>query len=220
MNGEECNKYLLPCRNVVSQRSGLAYLLTLILTTKWDLMDALKAIQTRNSAARLTGAVEPEDLEKILKAGLRAPDHALLRPWRILVIRGEALNRLGSLFARAKLAADPSLSPEALMKVKKKPLRAPLILVVAARIVDHPKVPEVEQVLSAGAMAQNLMLAAHSLGYGSMWRTGAMTYDQVVADGLGLATNEKNLGFLYVGKTEGKQKNLPEHDLKQFVTHW
>ena len=183
-------------------------------------MDALKAIQTRNSAARLTGAVEPEDLEKILKAGLRAPDHALLRPWRILVIRGEALNRLGSLFAQAKLAADPSLSSEALIKVKKKPLRAPLILVVAARIVDHPKVPEVEQVLSAGAMAQNLMLAAHSLGYGSMWRTGAMTYDQVVADGLGLATNEKNLGFLYVGKTEGKQKNLPEHDLKQFVTHW
>jgi nitroreductase len=92
--------------------------------------------------------------------------------------------------------------------------------VVAARLVEHPKVPEIEQILSAGAMAQNLMLAAHALGYGSMWRTGSMTYDQVVAKGLGLVPNEKMIGFLYVGEIEGNQKRLPEHDPEQFVTRW
>jgi nitroreductase len=183
-------------------------------------LDALEVIQTRNSAARLSGAVDPGHLEQILKAGFRAPDHALLRPWRILVIEGEARDRLGVLFAQTKLIHDPSLSSEALAKVKNKPLRAPLILVVAARLVEHPKVPEVEQILSAGAMAQNLMLAAHALGYGSMWRTGSMTYDPLVAQGLGLEPSEKMIGFLYVGKIEGNQKALPEHDPEHFVTRW
>ena len=183
-------------------------------------MDALQAIQTRNSAARLAGAVEQTDLEQILKAGFRAPDHGLLRPWRILVIEGESRDRLGALFAKAKLTHDPSLTTNALTKVKNKPLRAPLILVVAARLVEHPKVPEVEQILSAGAMAQNLMLAAHALGYGSMWRTGSMTYDRIVAEGLGLELNEKMIGFLYVGQIEGNQKALPEHDAAHFVTRW
>ena len=105
-------------------------------------------------------------------------------------------------------------------KLKKKPLRAPLILVVAARLVEHPNVPEVEQILSAGAMAQNLMLAAHALGYGSMWRTGSMAYDQIVAQGLGLESNEKMIGFLYVGQIKGNQKALPEHDPEHFVTRW
>ncbi len=183
-------------------------------------MDALEAIQTRNSAARLTGSVEPGHLEQILKAGFRAPDHALLRPWRILVIEGEARERLGALFAQAKLTHDPHLATEMLAKLKSKPLRAPLVLVVAARITEHPKVPEIEQILSAGAMAQNLMLAAHALGYGSMWRTGSMTYDQIVAEGLGLEPNEKMIGFLYIGEVEGNQKALPEHDPEQFVTRW
>lgn len=183
-------------------------------------MDALEAIQTRNSAPRLKGAVEPGHLEQILKAGFRAPDHALLRPWRILVIEGDARDRLGRLFAQAKLTHDPHLSTDALTKLKNKPLRAPVVLVVAARLTEHAKVPEIEQLLSAGAMAQNLMLAAHALGYGSMWRTGSMTYDQIVADGLGLAPNEKMIGFLYLGEIDGKQKKLPEHNPEQFVTRW
>ena len=78
--------------------------------------------------------------------------------------------------------------------------------------------PEIEQILSAGAMAQNLMLAAHALGYGSMWRTGSMTYDRVVAKGLGLEPNEKMIGFLYMGEIQGNKKALPEHEPEQFVT--
>ncbi len=136
------------------------------------------------------------------------------------MIEGAARDRLGALFAQAKLTVDPSLTTDALAKLKRKPLRAPLVLVVAARLTEHPKVPEIEQVLSAGAMAQNLMLAAHALGYGSMWRTGSMAYDQIVAEGLGLQPNEKMIGFLYIGEVEGNQKVLPEHDPEHFVTRW
>jgi len=168
----------------------------------------------------LTGSVDVEVLEKIIHAGLRAPDHALLRPWRILVVEGEARARLGELFARAKLALEPDQPTAALEKIKKKPFRAPLILVVVARLVSHPKVPEIEQLLSAGAVAQNMMLAAHACGLGAMWRTGAMAYDQVVHQGLGLAENEKIVGFVYVGEIDGKLKGLPDMDLRDFVTRW
>ena len=136
------------------------------------------------------------------------------------MIEGEARIRLGALFAQAKLTHEPNMTTEALTKLKDKPLRAPLILVIAARITEHPKVPEIEQVLSAGAMTQNLMLAAHALGYGSMWRTGSMAYDEIVAKGLGLEANEKMIGFLYIGEIEGNQKSIPEHDPGQFVTRW
>ncbi len=183
-------------------------------------MEALEAIQTRNSAPRLKGSVSEQATAEILKAGLRAPDHAQLRPWRILVIEGPARERLGDLFAQARLTTNPDESTEALAKLRRKPLRAPLIFVVAARVTEHPGVPEVEQILSAGAVAQNMLIAAHALGYGAMWRTGEMTYHKVVMEGLGLAANEKIVGFLYVGQVDGKQKSLPGMDLGDFVTRW
>ena len=156
----------------------------------------------------------------MLKAGLRAPDHAQLRPWRLIVIEGQARDRLGALFAQARLVANPDEPAEALSKLQGKPLRAPLIFVVVARIAGHPKVPEVEQLLSAGAVAQNMLIAAHALGYGAIWRTGEMAYSRVVMEGLGLAASEKIVGFLYVGQVAGKQKPLPDMDLDDFVTRW
>ena len=183
-------------------------------------MDALKALHSRNSSPRLTGSVGPAILDDIIKAGLRAPDHAQLRPWRLLVVEGEGREELGALFARAKQARDPGLSPLQLGKLKAKPLRAPLVLVVAARVVEHPKVPEIEQLLSAGAAMQNMLLAAHALGLGAMWRTGEMAYDPVVHEGLGFDRNEKIVGFLYIGEVEGKRKPLPMLNVDDFVTRW
>lgn len=183
-------------------------------------LDALEALQTRNSAARLTGSVSEEALSEMIKAGLRAPDHAQLRPWRIVVIEGEGRDRLGALFAQAKLTANPDESAEALAKLRGKPLRAPMIIVVAAKITEHPKVPEIEQILSAGAVAQNMLVAAHALGYGAMWRTGEMTFNRVVGEGLGLDERDQIVGFLYVGEIEGRQKSLPEMNPEDFVTRW
>ncbi len=137
-------------------------------------MDALEDIRTRNAASRLAGSVSQTALDSILNAGLRAPDHGLLRPWKIIVVNAEKRNRLADLFAEAALALNPDQTSEQLQRLKSKAFRAPLILVVAARIIEHPKVPEVEQLLSAGAMAQNMCIAAHAMGLGSIWRTGDM----------------------------------------------
>ncbi|MEK9823587.1 MAG: nitroreductase family protein, partial [Gammaproteobacteria bacterium] len=89
-----------------------------------------------------------------------------------------------------------------------------------ACITEHPKVPEVEQVLSAGAVAQNMLIAAHALGLGAMWRTGSMAYDAIVNEGLGLAANEQVVGYLYLGEIDGRQKPLPSLDVEAYVQHW
>ena len=183
-------------------------------------MDALEAIQKRNSAARLSGQVSPDQLNEILTAGFRAPDHALLRPWRVVVIQGASRDRLGALFAQARLTVKPGQSQESLQKLKSKPMRAPLVIVVAAHVVPHPKVPEIEQLLSAGAMAQTMLNAVHVLGLGGIWRTGEMAYDPVVTKGLGLADDDRIVGFLYVGEIEGRVKKVPAHNHDEFVTHW
>ncbi len=183
-------------------------------------MKALDALHGRNSAPRLKGKVTEEQLDNILKAGLRAPDHAQLRPWRILVIEGEAREKLGALFAQAKLTNEPDQSPEQLERLKNKPLRAPLIIVVAARHTAHEKVPEIEQMLSAGAAAQNMLIAAHAQDLGAMWRTGAMAYDAVVHKGLGLKENEKIVGFLYIGEIDGRVKEIQHLEISQFVSRW
>jgi nitroreductase len=183
-------------------------------------MNALEALLTRRSIGKLTApAPTGEALQNILKAGLRANDHRRLRPWRFLTIEGEARHRLGELYVRAALADDPALSGEKQQDIAAGPLRAPLIVVVAAKIVDDPKVPEIEQVMAAGAAAQLMMVAAHAQGFAGMWRTGAMAYNETVKKGLGLAQRDHIVGFLYLGTPSGSAKpDSPE--LQDYVRAW
>ena len=163
-------------------------------------MDALEALHTRGSAAIL-GEPGPsaDQLAALLKAAARAPDHGLTRPWRFLVVRGEARGRLGEAMATAAHARDPSMSAEALERERAKPLRAPVLLVVAAKPRERRGVPEIEQLLAAAAAAENVMLAAHALGLGAMWRTGDAAYDAHVKAALGLEPADAIVGFLYLG---------------------
>lgn len=183
-------------------------------------MEAIEVIKNRNSAPRLSGSVSDAQIEELIRAGLRAPDHAQLRPWRIIVIQDRSRDRLGALFAQAKLTRNPNEPRLALEKLKAKPHRAPLIFVVVACPKEHPKVPEIEQMLSAGAVAQNVLVAAHSMGLGAMWRTGQMAYDPVVKHGLGLAEADRIVGFIYLGEVEGRRKSVPVMQIEDFVTHW
>ncbi len=184
------------------------------------MVDALEALHGRVSSARLSGEVGETELDNIFRAALRAPDHAQLRPWRFLTVSGEARQKLGALYARAKLTEDPSTGSADLEKIKSKPLRAPLIVVAIVCITEHPKVPEVEQILSTGAAMQNMLLAAYAQGVGAMWRTGAMAYNRVVCDGLGLAGNEKIVGFLYLGEAEGNLKSARPLNVADYVKAW
>ena len=183
-------------------------------------MDALQALHSRVSSPRLTGEVGNRELRNIFKAALRAPDHAQLRPWRFLVIKGDERNHLGELFARAELSVNPDHTPQMLAKTKAKPLRAPVILVGIAKVVEHKSVPEVEQVLSCGAALQSMLLAAHAQGVGAMWRTGGMAYNKIVHEGLGLQSNESIVGYLYLGQIDGRSKSIGPPDIDAYFQEW
>ena len=164
-------------------------------------MDAIEALTTRASNPRLSDpGPTSEDVQTIVRAALRAPDHGLLRPWRFITIAGEARERFGDVLADALTARTPDVPQAAVENERAKPLRAPLILVVVANVDPHHlKIPEIEQVTSAAAAAQNVCLSAHALGYGCFWRTGLPAYDASVKKALGVAAKDHIVGFMYVG---------------------
>ena len=184
-------------------------------------MDAITALLSRNSAARL---VEPAPAgaarEQLFRAALRAPDHARLQPWRFLVVEGEARAALGDALARAMARHAGESDAQALEKLRANPLRAPLVLVLVAELREHPKVPEIEQLLSTACAAQNMLLAAHALGFGGIWRTGPVTYTAELREELGLGARERVIGFLYLGTPEGPAKPLPEVAVDAHFRRW
>lgn len=185
------------------------------------LMDALEALLTRRSAPALTDpAPGDETLAIMLRAGMRAADHGRLQPWRFIVLRGAARERLGEVMAEALRRHEPDAPPGLLQREREKPLRAPLILVVAAEIVDSPKIPAIEQVLAAGGAAQNLLLAAYALGFGAIWRTGAPAYDAHVKTSLGLKPTDAIVGFLYIGTPAAPLPPTVPPDPTGFVREW
>lgn len=183
-------------------------------------MDALDLLFNRVSVARLREpAPDVAQRERLFRAALRAPDHGQLRPWRFLSIEGEGRTRLGELFVEA-LNERGEASPEVLEKARKAPLRAPLLVVVVANLKDHPKVPPSEQRLAAGCAAHGILLAAHAMGIGAVWRTGDFAYDRYVARGLGLGEREQVVAFLYLGTPEGNLRTPPVLEPEAFVSTW
>jgi nitroreductase len=184
-------------------------------------MDALELLHTRESAVRLQEPAPDESaLAAIFKSATRAPDHGRLRPWRFVVIRGDARGRFGDVMAESLKSRLPDATPEMLTRERGKVLRAPLIVAVAARIQTGGKIPEIEQILSAGAAAQNIMLAAHALGYGAMWKTGEPAYDVRVKEALGLLASDAIVGFLYLGTRSGGAAPGARPAPEDFVTEW
>ena len=161
-----------------------------------------------------------EQLDVMFRAALRAPDHARLRPWRFISVSGEGREALGELMAKVALTDQPDLSPEAIARTKGLPLRAPALILCICHTREHAKVPPVEQNMSLAAATQNLLLAAHAQGLGAIWRTGAICYHPVMAEGLGLAENEQLLGFVYVGTPSGSEKKVQTLDVDDFVREW
>ena len=183
-------------------------------------MDAYEALVTRVSPKELAEpAPDGQALRKIVAAALRAPDHGRLRPWRFIAIRGEGRRRLGEAFAAALKRRNPGAGAE-LERERKKPLRAPLVLVVAAHIAPNPKVPPLEQLLSAAAAAQNIMIACHALGFGAMWKTGEPAYDANVKEALGLTAADEIAGFLYIGTPVAMPKPPAALEPADFLREW
>lgn len=162
-------------------------------------MDAFDAMLERRSTGRLT---EPgptdSDLESMIQAAVSAPDHMALRPWRFIILKGDAKARFGAVMADALVAREPNATSGQLEKERNKLSRAPLVIVVAKKHIET-SIPDTELLCAAAAATQNLLIAATALGYGSMWRTGDAAYDGSVKVALGLSPRDHIVGFIYVG---------------------
>jgi nitroreductase len=170
----------------------------------------IESIVSRSSTKKFADdSVSRSHVEAMLAAAVRAPDHGLLAPWKFVVLQGDSRHRLGSAMRAALKNRMPDADSEALDREASKALRSPVLIVVAAEIKVHPKVPEVEQVVAVGAAIQNLWLAAHSLGYGAAWKTGSHAYDLGVKSALGLRSDEQIIGFLHIGRPVQKAPIRP-----------
>jgi nitroreductase len=167
-------------------------------------MDAIESLITRSSA-KTYGETAPtrEHLAQVLQAAVRAPDHGRLRPWRFMIIEGNQRRKFGDMLAASALRRVPGLSEGDLQRERDKAMRAPLIILVACRVVPGTKVPAIEQILAAGAATQNILLALHALGYVATWKTGEAAYDSEVKRALGFAADDHIVGLVYTGSGLG-----------------
>jgi nitroreductase len=166
-------------------------------------MDILTAINSRASAIKLgTPGPTRAQLDTILKAGIRAPDHGRLSPWRFVILEGDKREILGNAMSAMRRRLSPEATDDEVKKEGRKVMRAPTIVVVAAHTAPPGKIPEIERIVAVGAAFQNMILAAHALGLGTMWKTGEPAYDPEVKKAIGLAAEDHVVGFLYLGTPE------------------
>ena len=171
---------------------------------------AVELLLSRQSANLLhEPAPDGAELDLILDAGLRAPDHGRLRPWRFVLIRGEQRTAWADRLAQAAEARDPVNGKAMGEKSRAWVARTPLIIAIGADVKDG-KIPEIEQLLSAGAAAMNMLNALHLLGYGGMWVTGANSYDPLVNKWLGFEPPSRLVGFLGVGTPRPQPADAPK----------
>jgi len=165
--------------------------------------DTIRLLRTRRSAAPhlLTGpGPGADELDTVLTIAARVPDHGRLAPWRFIIIEGEARRRIGEAIAAAFKADQPGADDARVESERNRLARAPLVVAVVSRARPHVKIPEWEQLMSAGAVCMNLVNAANALGYATSWLTEWYAFDRRVLDALGLAPDERISGFVHIGR--------------------
>ena len=163
-------------------------------------MDLFEAIHGRTTISKVKpDALDRELIEKLLSAGVQAPNHHKVRPWRFVVLTGDGRKKLGDVMAASFADRNPGASPEGLDKTRSLPLRAPVVIAISADKPADSKIIEVENISAASAAAQNILLAAYALGLGAIWRTGEWARDAKVKEFLGFTPDQHIIGFIYVG---------------------
>jgi nitroreductase len=183
--------------------------------------DTIELLTRRRSAPALILAEPgptPQELETILGIAARVPDHGKLAPWRFIVFAGAARDRAGAIVAEVYGKTHPGADAAELAAERKRFSLAPLVIGVVSRAGPHVKIPEWEQVLSAGAVCMNLIVAANALGFATVWLTEWYAYDRAVLEGLGIAESEKIAGFVHIGRAAGIREDRPRPVLAEIVT--
>jgi nitroreductase len=160
------------------------------------------------------------DLEKILRTGMRVPDHGRLTPWRFIIIKGDAREKMGAILGEAFKKANPDCIDEQIEVETERFVRAPIVVAVASRTTPEHKIPEWEQILSSGAACQNMLTAALSMGYAAQWITEWYAYNDDVKKALGFEATDKVAGFIYLGSMDEAptDRNRPEYE--NIVSEW
>jgi nitroreductase len=188
-----------------------------------EMNETLSLLTTRRSIPAVSLASpgpNAEELDLLLTIASRVPDHGKLVPWRFIVFEGAGRERAGEIIADVYAKANPQADAARLDTERKRLALAPLVVAVVSRAGEHQKIPEWEQILTAGAVCMNLTLAATALGFGSVWLSEWYAYDRAVLDRLGLASHERLAGFIHIGRSPGPREDRPRPALSDIVTRF
>lgn len=184
-------------------------------------MELLHGLLNRVSIQRLAAPGPSQaQLEVMLQAALRAPDHGSLKPWRSVMVKGEGLNKLGQLLQQAQLERSPDSDAMTLERCLNMPHRAPSILVLISSPKPHPQVPTQEQVLATAAAGHAMLLAAYAQGIGAVWRTGWVVDHPAIMQAFDLQEGEEIIGMIYMGTPLVAPKPVPVVSSQAFIKHW
>jgi nitroreductase len=185
-----------------------------------EALDLLLRRRSASAKAMTEPGPSAEDLQLILKAGVRVPDHGKLAPWRFLVFDGEARAEFGAVLERVLMEREPDAGDVRREIERKRFMRAPLVVAVISSPNAAKPIPEWEQRLSAGAVCQNMVIAATALGYGAQWVTEWCAYDEAVVAALGLSGEERVAGFLSLGTSGEPLRERERPEVASLVRHW
>ena len=161
-----------------------------------------------------------EELEQLITIGLRVPDHGKLTPWRLVIIEGDDRAKAGEQLAAIALRKNPDLDAASLDVERLRFLPAPLTIGVISTPKESPKVPQLEQLLSAGNVAFNLVHAAFALGFAASWVTRWYAFDHDAARMLGAREGEQFVGFVQIGSSSAVIEDRPRPELGSIVSRW
>ncbi len=187
------------------------------------MIDALTLLNTRRSIKpiELTGPAPSEaEIEALLTIAARVPDHGKLAPWRFILFEGDARKQIGERLVEAFKIDRPDATADQIEFERNRFARAPLVIGVVSRAAPHVKIPEWEQILSAGAAAMNLLTAAHALGFAGNWITEWYAYDPRILKAMGLSDHERIAGFVHIGRPTRPPEDRPRPPLSDIVTRY
>ncbi len=185
--------------------------------------ETLKLLETRRSVLALNMSdpgPSADEVDLLLRVGSRVPDHGKLAPWRYVLFDGDARAQFGQVLKQAFVEDHPDAEQERIDFEENRFLRAPLIIAVISTAEPHVKIPEWEQILSAGAVCQSILVAATAMGYASQWLTEWYGYDRRACEALGLTDSERVAGFIYVGTAKEPPTERTRPDVSEISTRW
>jgi len=195
----------------------------LVAPSRESLIEALESRRSVPAAGLAEPGPGPDELRRLLAIAARVPDHAMLVPWRFILIEGEARAALGARLAAAYRARNPQMAPEKREKfaaIMGRLFPAPLAVVVVSRPRRDTMIPVVEQELSAGAVCMNLLHGARALGFSGIWVTGWAANDAEALRLIGVEEGERVAGIVHVGTAAEAPAERPRPDVGELVTRW